>query len=159
MAKYLPLIITALSASCATSPDYVFPVSPGRLVDKVGCEAGKNTRYGVCVADLDGFIRFHKEQDSSSPSNREGVTKPEFIGLYERLIVDLDALRYSIATSENEPVAGTPLSGTPISRIEFAYIKRELSRRFDSIDLNGDGSIDEKDDVNGDNRITAEDIF
>lgn len=146
MAQYLPLIITALTISCATSPDYVSPVSPVKLVDKVSCGMGRNTRSEVCVTNLDGFIRYHKQPTHLSPSNGR-VTKSEFLKSYERLVADAE-----------EPIPYTPLSGTPISRTEFADIKRWLSRQFDGIDVNGDGSIDKKDDANNDNMITAEDI-
>ena len=90
MAKYLHLLITALTSSCATSSDYVSQVSPVGLVDKVSCEKGRNSRSEFCVTNLDGFIRYHKEQDYVSSSNRGRVSKPEFIGSYEETFTDDD---------------------------------------------------------------------
>ncbi len=156
--RYASLLVTALAIGCATAPDPVSHYdSMHRLAPKASCGTGISKRTAICVTDLEGFLTYHKAPDLPFPGS--GVARHEFIESYAQLITDLDSLRYSIAGSEEESGAHSPLSGTMLTGRELAALRASLSQKFDVLDVNRDGSIDKKDDCNRDNMITREDLF
>jgi len=156
--RYASLLITALTIGCATAPDSVSQYdSIHRLAPKASCGTGISKRTAICVTDLEGFVDYHNSPNL--PFRESRVTKSEFVESNLKLVRDLDSFRYSIAGSDETPVAPSPLSGTTLRKRELAALRASLSQKFEVLDVNRDGSIDKKDDYNRDNMITREDFF
>ena len=162
------ILALPLATACHLGPDH----PSENLWDSSQCDSPPTQQYWDgsdkirCIRDLSSDIAYANEElgvsqsfigpeafEVSAKTRREVATAID--GHYENL--------RALYPSNEDPVAHwmIDLSEQPVQRMSDEYFdgieELVLNRYFYPFDVNSDGVIDGKDDLNGDNRITKED--